>query len=126
MKRVVLMMAMGLFSMGLSVAAPVHAMTVTQLELTGGAVNYNGKYHEMLDNLLVSAWNNFPGAARNFINLGKGRPADKRNDGKACNRHGAAHDAWAGAFLQPNRLRQITCLAFLMTVHYPVSFSVSG
>ena len=52
MKRLALMMAMGLFSMGMSVAAPVHAMTVTQLELTGGAVNYDGKYHETLDNLL--------------------------------------------------------------------------
>ncbi len=52
MKRFTLMMAMGLFSMGLSVAAPVHAMTVSQLTLTGGAVNYDGKYHETLDNLL--------------------------------------------------------------------------
>ena len=52
MKRFALMMAMGLFSVSVLVAAPGYAMTVTQLELTGGAVNYNGKYHETLDNLL--------------------------------------------------------------------------
>ena len=52
MKRFALMMAMGLFSVSALVTTPGYAMTVTQLELTGGAVNYNGKYHEPLDNLL--------------------------------------------------------------------------
>jgi hypothetical protein len=32
--------------------APAQAMVVTQLDLTGGAVNYDGKFHRVLDRLL--------------------------------------------------------------------------
>ncbi len=52
MKRVALLMAMGIVSVALSLAAPVHAAMVTQLELTGGAVNYDGKHSRMMDRLL--------------------------------------------------------------------------
>ena len=52
MKRLALWAAMGVVSLGLTVAGPAGAMTVTQVELTGGAVNYDGKYHEMMDRLL--------------------------------------------------------------------------
>jgi len=52
MKRLALFMSMGMFCAGLSLAAPVGAMTLTQLELTGGAVNYEGKYSKMMDRLL--------------------------------------------------------------------------
>jgi hypothetical protein len=52
MKRVALLMAMGIFSAALSLAAPVHASMMAQLELTGGAVNYDGKYSQMMDRLL--------------------------------------------------------------------------
>lgn len=52
MKRVVLLMMVGLFSVAMSVGATAHATTVTQLELTGGAVNYDGKYAGVMDRLL--------------------------------------------------------------------------
>jgi hypothetical protein len=52
MKRVALFMAMGIFGTALSLAAPVHAALITQLDLTGGAVNYDGKYSRMMDRLL--------------------------------------------------------------------------
>ena len=52
MKRVALLMAMGIFSAALSLAAPVHAAMLAQLELTGGAVNYDGKHSRMMDRLL--------------------------------------------------------------------------
>ncbi|MGE0470688.1 MAG: hypothetical protein AB7L09_19155 [Nitrospira sp.] len=46
-----LFLIIGLFSAVLS-AAPVQAATVTQLELTGGAVNFSGQHHEVMDRLL--------------------------------------------------------------------------
>ncbi|NJL18053.1 MAG: hypothetical protein HC938_13625 [Nitrospira sp.] len=46
-----LFLMIALVSAGL-VAAPVQAATVTQLELTGGAVNFGGAHHEMMDRLL--------------------------------------------------------------------------
>ncbi len=52
MKQVILWAAMGLFSTGLFLGAPVHAAMVSELELTGGAVNYDGKYSKMMDRLL--------------------------------------------------------------------------
>lgn len=50
MKQVALLMMIGVVSAAMSV--PVHAATVTQLELTGGAVNYDGKYASAMDRLL--------------------------------------------------------------------------
>ena len=32
---------------------PVQAMTITQLDLTGGAANYDGRFHRQLDHLLA-------------------------------------------------------------------------
>lgn len=52
MKSVSLLMTIGLLSVGLTLAAPAGATTVTQLELTGGAVNYDGKHSTMMDRLL--------------------------------------------------------------------------
>ena len=52
MKRFALFLGIGLTGLALSVAEPAGAMTVTQVELTGGAVNYDGKYHKMMDRLL--------------------------------------------------------------------------
>ncbi len=52
MKSFTLWAVMGLFSLGLTLAAPVQAAMLGQLELTGGAVNYDGKYHDMLDRVL--------------------------------------------------------------------------
>lgn len=52
MKRFALFMTMGFFCVSLSLAAPVGAMTLSQLELTGGAVNYDGKHSKMMDRLL--------------------------------------------------------------------------
>lgn len=46
-----LFLMIGLVSLGLSVM-PAHAATVTQLELTGGAVNFGGQHHEIMDRLL--------------------------------------------------------------------------
>jgi len=45
-------MAMGIFSAALSLGTSVHAATMAQLELTGGAVNYDGKHSQMMDRLL--------------------------------------------------------------------------
>jgi hypothetical protein len=45
-------MTIGMLSASLFLAAPAHAMTVTQLEVTGGAVNYDGKHSGMMDRLL--------------------------------------------------------------------------
>lgn len=47
-----LVMTIGILSASLFLAVPAHAMTVTQLELTGGAVNYGGKHSAMMDRLL--------------------------------------------------------------------------
>lgn len=47
-----LFLMIGLVGLGLS-ATPVHAATVTQLDLTGGAVNFGGQHHEMMDRLLA-------------------------------------------------------------------------
>lgn len=52
MKRFVLFLAIGLAGTALPVAAPVQATMLGQLELTGGAVNYDGKYSQMMDRLL--------------------------------------------------------------------------
>lgn len=52
MKRLALFMAIGMFCAGLSLAVPAGAMTLTQLELTGGAVNYGGKHSQIMDRLL--------------------------------------------------------------------------
>ncbi len=52
MKRVALLMTIGLVSAAVSMAVPVYATTVTQVELTGGAVNYDGKYERVMDRLL--------------------------------------------------------------------------
>ena len=46
-----LFLIIGLVGLGLF-ATPVHAATVTQLDLTGGAVNFGGQHHEMMDRLL--------------------------------------------------------------------------
>ncbi|MGC4097945.1 MAG: hypothetical protein QM706_12580 [Nitrospira sp.] len=53
MKHGALFMAIGMLSAWLSIEAPAHAMTVTQLEVTRGAINYDGKYGEMIDRLLA-------------------------------------------------------------------------
>lgn len=52
MKQFVLFWAIGLIGIASSVAEPVHAATMAQLELTGGAVNYDGKQSQMMDRLL--------------------------------------------------------------------------
>ncbi|MGE0470449.1 MAG: hypothetical protein AB7L09_17555 [Nitrospira sp.] len=52
MKRFALFLAIGLAGIALSVVEPVHAVTMAQLELTGGAVNYDGKHSQMMDRLL--------------------------------------------------------------------------
>lgn len=52
MKRLAMFMAIGMFCVGLSLAVPAGAMTLTQLELTGGAVSYEGKHSKMMDRLL--------------------------------------------------------------------------
>ncbi|MCP9440799.1 MAG: hypothetical protein NNA20_12405 [Nitrospira sp.] len=46
-----------ILGLGLLLAAgqPAQAMTVTQLEVTKGAVNYGGQHHEMMDRLLGQA-----------------------------------------------------------------------
>lgn len=51
MKAFTLWAAMGMLSIGLSLAEPVQATMVSELELTGGAVNYDGKYSKMMDRL---------------------------------------------------------------------------
>lgn len=52
MNRMAFALIYAMLSMCFSLSAPVHAMTVTQLEVTGGAVNYEGKHHAMMDRLL--------------------------------------------------------------------------
>lgn len=52
MKRLILWATMGVFSLGITLAGSADAAMVTQLELTGGAVNYDGKYSEIMDRLL--------------------------------------------------------------------------
>ena len=52
MKHVGLWVAMGVFSLGLTLAGPAQAAMMSQVELTGGAVNYDGKYHMMMDRVL--------------------------------------------------------------------------
>ncbi|HBR48915.1 MAG TPA: hypothetical protein DEA71_02410 [Nitrospira sp.] len=52
MKYAGLWIAMGVLSLSLSLAGPASAAMMTQLELTGGAVNYDGKYHAMMDRVL--------------------------------------------------------------------------
>jgi hypothetical protein len=52
MKHIGILVAMGVFSLGLILTGPAGAATVTQLELTGGAVNYDGKHNTMMDRLL--------------------------------------------------------------------------
>lgn len=52
MKYAGLWIAMGVLSLSLSLAGPAGAAMMAQLELTGGAVNYDGKYHAMMDRVL--------------------------------------------------------------------------
>lgn len=52
MRRFTLVVTMGVMSAWLSFGTPAHAVPVTQLEFTQGAVNYDGKYHKILDRLL--------------------------------------------------------------------------
>ncbi len=52
MKRLILWVTMGVFSLGMSVAGPADAAMVTHLDLTGGAINYDGEHSEMVDHLL--------------------------------------------------------------------------
>jgi len=52
MKRFALFLAIGLTGIALSVVEPVQAAMMSQVELTGGAVNYDGKYHTMMDRVL--------------------------------------------------------------------------
>ena len=52
MNRFVLFLGFGLISIASSVAAPVHAAMMGHVELTGGAVNYDGKHSTMMDRVL--------------------------------------------------------------------------
>ncbi len=52
MKPFSLLMTIGLLSASLALAAPAGAVMMSQLELTGGAVNYDGKHSAMMDRLL--------------------------------------------------------------------------
>lgn len=52
MKAFAFLMTIGLLSASLTLVAPAGAMTVSHLELTGGAVNYVGKHSAMMDRLL--------------------------------------------------------------------------
>ncbi len=52
MKYAGLWIAMGVLSLSLTLAGQSGAAMMTQLELTGGAVNYDGKYHAMMDRVL--------------------------------------------------------------------------
>ena len=52
MKPFSLLMTMGMLTASLFLVAPAGAVTMSQLELTGGAVNYGGKYGTMMDRLL--------------------------------------------------------------------------
>ncbi|MGC4098285.1 MAG: hypothetical protein QM706_14315 [Nitrospira sp.] len=53
MKHFALWMTMGVMSALVSFGTPAHATVVTQLEFTKGAVNYDGKYNEIIDRLLA-------------------------------------------------------------------------
>lgn len=46
-------LAWGLLSVGLLLHSPVHAATVSHLEITRGAVNYDGPHQDVLDRLLA-------------------------------------------------------------------------
>ena len=46
-------LAWGLLSIGLLLHSPAHATTVTHLEITRGAVNYDGPHQDSLDRLLA-------------------------------------------------------------------------
>jgi hypothetical protein len=52
MKPFSFLMTIGMLSASLALTAPAGAMMVSQLELTGGAVNYDGKHSKMMDRLL--------------------------------------------------------------------------
>ncbi len=52
MKLFTLWTAIGLFSLGLTVADPADAAMMGHVELTGGAVNYDGKHSTMMDRVL--------------------------------------------------------------------------
>lgn len=52
MNRGALVFTLGMLIPWLFLESPVYAMTVTQLEITRGAVNYDGKHHDMMDRLL--------------------------------------------------------------------------
>lgn len=52
MKPFAFLMTIGILSASLALAAPAGAVTMSQLELTGGAVNYDGKHGKMMDRLL--------------------------------------------------------------------------
>ncbi len=52
MKHVGLWVAMGVFSLGLTLDGSAGAAMMSQFELTGGAVNYGGKHSGMMDRLL--------------------------------------------------------------------------
>lgn len=52
MNRETLVLTVGFVSAWLTWWTPAHAMVVTHLEITSGAVNYDGKYHATMDRLL--------------------------------------------------------------------------
>jgi hypothetical protein len=52
MNRGTLVLTVGFVSAWLTWWTPAHAMGVTHLEITSGAVNYDGKYHATMDRLL--------------------------------------------------------------------------
>ncbi len=52
MNRGTLVLTVGFVSAWLTWWTPAHAMVVTHLELTSGAVNYDGTYHATMDRLL--------------------------------------------------------------------------
>lgn len=52
MTRVLLLLSFGWLCAGSPLVSLAEAMTVTQLELTGGAVNWGGRHERMLDRLL--------------------------------------------------------------------------
>ncbi len=52
MKRLALFTMIGLCCVGFPFLSSADAMTVSQLEWTGGAVNFDGRYHQMLDRLV--------------------------------------------------------------------------
>ena len=51
MNREMLVLTVGFLSAWFTWWTPAHAMTVTHLEITSGAVNYDGKYHATMDQL---------------------------------------------------------------------------